>query len=245
MIWGDYHIHTIYSGGKVHATNTPEIILQRAKQKGLKQVGICDHGINHFCYGTTPNKIKKLKQSVDYLNSVQNEVNLMVGIEANITSFDGNLDIDGLNLKDFDVVVAGFHKLVWSKKFFDGAKMSFAQVVGLKDQQLKKQFTNSAIKVIKSNKIDILAHPSYGVPIDVKQIAQVAIDYNVAIELNGKRICMTDEEILYLASTDVKLVANSDAHTPDKVGDVSLPIKTLQRLNIPKQRLLNYQNLAF
>ena len=245
MIWGDYHIHTTYSGGKIHATNTPEIILQQAQQKGLKQVGVCDHGINHFCYGTTPNKIAQLKQKLEFLNSTQSDVKLMLGVEANITSFDGDLDIDRLNLKDFGVVIAGFHKLVWSKKIFDGLKMSFSQVFGLKDDQLKKQFTRSAIKAIKSNKIDILAHPSYGVPIDVKQIAQVAIDYDVAIELNGKKISMTDEEILYLASTNVKLVANSDAHTPNKIGDVSVPFDRLQRLNIPKQRLLNYKNLAF
>ena len=79
----------------------------------------------------------------------------------------------------------------------------------------------------------------------VKRILKVATDYDVALELNGKRIFLTDEQVLMMAESKVKLVANSDAHDENRVGEVSVPFATLQRLGIPLTRLTNYQGLLF
>lgn len=242
MIWGDYHIHTIYSGNNGHATNTPEDILAAAKQKGLKQVGICDHGLNHMLYPTTVRRLKKLKNKIDLLNTEQSDVKLLMGIEANIFSSDGEIDLLNVDRGMFDLVVAGFHKMVWTKKLKDG--FDFSQLfVNL--EQAKKKFTSIVISTIKTQKIDILAHPGYGFPVDIVKIAKVASDYGVKIELNGKRINLTDSEVLALAESSAKIVANSDAHDLDRIGDVSLPINTLNRLGIPLERLSNFNGVIF
>ena len=49
----------------------------------------------------------------------------------------------------------------------------------------------------------------------------------------------TDEEIFNVAQTGVKFVLNSDAHKPERVGDISLMEKTLERVNINRNQIAN------
>ena len=47
ILTADYHTHTPYSHGK----NTVLENAVAAKEKGLKQLGITDHGFNHLLFG--------------------------------------------------------------------------------------------------------------------------------------------------------------------------------------------------
>ncbi len=53
-LYGDYHTHTIYS----HGSGTIRDNVEEALRKGLKEIGICDHGPGHYLYG-----VKKEKHS--------------------------------------------------------------------------------------------------------------------------------------------------------------------------------------
>ena len=46
-LYGDYHTHTIYS----HGSGTIRDNVEEALRKGLKEIGICDHGPGHYLYG--------------------------------------------------------------------------------------------------------------------------------------------------------------------------------------------------
>ena len=63
------------------------------------------------------------------------------------------------------------------------------------------------------------------------------------IELNGKRINFTDEELLIMASEGVKFIVNSDAHEPAKVGECNNAINTIFRLNLPLAQVVNIDKL--
>lgn len=47
ILTADYHTHTPYSHGK----GTVEENAARAKELGLKQIGITDHGFSHLAFG--------------------------------------------------------------------------------------------------------------------------------------------------------------------------------------------------
>ena len=46
ILTGDYHTHTQYSHGK----NTVEENAKQAKELGLQEIGICDHGFSHTVF---------------------------------------------------------------------------------------------------------------------------------------------------------------------------------------------------
>ena len=50
---------------------------------------------------------------------------------------------------------------------------------------------------------------------------------------------MSDEELYEVLKTDVKFVIGSDAHTPDRVGEISLVEKMIKRLDFPTDRIMN------
>lgn len=241
-IWGDYHTHTFYSGRNGHAKSRPQDVYAVAKEKGLKQVAICDHGFRHFCFGTTRARMRKLRDELDKLNA-EGDVKMLLGIEANIYSSDGLVDLKQADRGMLDIVVAGYHKLTWAKNPSDAFRYTLPALLGVDAEAAKKRYTRAIVNAIKTQKINILSHPCYGLLMDMKEIIKAAADYGVMLELNGKRVSMTDEEVLMMAESKVAIVANSDAHTPERVGDVAVPVALCERLNIPLTRISNFNGV--
>ena len=99
--------------------------------------------------------------------------------------------------------------------------------------------TKTFINVIKKNPVDVITHINFCCFADAKEVAKVARDYGTYIELNSKKTHLTDEELYQVASTGVQFVINSDAHSPDRVGEISLVEKMLDRVNINREQIAN------
>ena len=67
QILADYHTHTKYSHGK----GTIEENVLEAISKGIKTIGISDHGYKHLAYGIKLNDIYKMREEIDKLNEKQ------------------------------------------------------------------------------------------------------------------------------------------------------------------------------
>ena len=74
-------------------------------------------------------------------------------------------------------------------------------------------------------------------------MAQAAKDYGVILELNGKRISMSDEEVMEIVNIGPKLIINSDAHSKERVGDFSVPLSLVERLGIDKKLIVNWNDV--
>ncbi len=238
-LFGDFHVHTNFSGdGKQSVADVVSV----AEKMGLSQIGFTDHGFCHMAYGTNRKNQEKLREQ---LSEQSTKVQLFLGIEANIRSFDGTIDLQDDDLKNLDYVVCGYHKTTKPKTFKDVFCFNLPGIVGKKRFSQKRiaEQTKAYVSAIKSGKIDILAHPGYCLPIFVEEVGKACVDYGVAIELNGKRISLSDEEIVKLYSLGAKFVVNSDAHTIERVGEVSLPLACVERLHI-QDAVLNVDKLV-
>ena len=71
------------------------------------------------------------------------------------------------------------------------------------------------------------------------EVAKAAADYGTYIELNSKKVHLSDDELYEVLKTDVKFVINSDAHSPSRVGEISLVEKMLERTGFPTERIAN------
>ena len=104
-IIGDYHTHTVYSHGK----GTVAQSVERASQMGLKTIAISEHGPGHAFFGVSRENLNKIKEEIDALKPLYPHMQIKYGLEANIMSPDGVIDVDQALVDSLDFVMAGYH----------------------------------------------------------------------------------------------------------------------------------------
>lgn len=244
ILFGDYHTHTKYSR-HCHGKGT---ILENASvafNKGLKQIAITEHGFNHKLYGARRRDMQYMKE--DILNAKEvTGVDILLGIEANLTSKDGAIDIIDEDFEFLDILAMGHHKMVKMESFKDfwnfSIVNSFASPYSPSKDRINRN-TTAFLKALDKYPIDIITHLNYGCPTDTLAVARMAREKGALIELNGKRINFTDKELEVMAGEGVKFILNSDAHSPDRVGECNNGINTIFRLGIPLSQVVNIDKL--
>lgn len=241
-ISADYHTHTLYS----HGSGTVMENVAEASKKGLKEIAITDHGLKHIVFGMRKRKMAPLKQDIANAMVIYPSVNVLAGIEANINGVNGVIDVRESERSWFDIILAGYHKMVYADKLSDYGKIHlnsiYEKLIGQPTAKMKTVNTDAVVKAIANNPIAILTHINYGLKVDETEVAKACAYYGTYLELNGKRINLTREEFDNILSTDVKLIMSSDAHEPTRVGDFWLPISFVKGLGI-EDRIVNYNNV--
>lgn len=235
----DYHTHTVYSHGKGGIIDNA----YAAKEYGLKEIGISDHGFSHPAFGLTKRKIPKMKEECKSATELTG-VKVLLGIESNIIGADGTVDLKEKYYDDFDIFLAGLHKCVLFKPLSAVTLFypdMFASMFGKKEvgKSLKDRNTKAFINVIKKNPVDVITHLNFCCYSDAVEVAKAAADYGTYIELNSKKVHLTDDELFKICKTDVKFVISSDAHSPNRVAEIALVEKMLERVNVDKNRIMN------
>lgn len=233
LLYGDYHTHTIYSHGVGDIIDNARI----AKQKGLKQLAITDHGFDHKLFGVDRNKIPEMKKKIEMAEK-ETGLDIFLGVEANFKSLDGTIDVLQEDLQYLEILNLGFHRFVktdLSNKF----SLFYPNIMHIKTKSQIKKNTNMVLKALDKYPINTLVHLNYGFQVDINAIAPIALQRGTAIEINGKKNCLSDKEILILAEKGVKMILNSDAHIPEKVGEVNLSLNIVERLNLPHELIVN------
>ena len=238
-LWGDYHTHTYYSDGK----SSLEDNVKSAINKGLKQLAITDHSFSHIAHGITREKYDEQTIKINELKDKYKDIEILHGVETNLMSLDGHIDVKKEERNKFDILVMGYHysyKPMGIKNFFN---FWLPGVLNIKTKRLKRLNTMAYINAIKNNDIDIVAHLNYGIEVDPVEIAKVAKEHGVYIELNAKHLGFTDEVMKEMVKTGVKFIIDSDAHLCDNIGRNNTAYAMITRLNIPLEQIVNINNI--
>ena len=91
--------------------------------------------------------------------------------------------------------------------------------------------------------MDIVSHINYGIKADAVEVARACRHFGTYVELNGKRISMTDKELELIAAEGTEFICDSDAHSVERVGDFSVPIAAIERVGIPYSQIANWERL--
>ena len=242
ILTGDYHTHSPYSHGK--STIMENAV--RAKELGLKEIAITDHGYTHVAFGL------KRKETQDYIKECKDAqdkfgVRVLVGIEANILGVEGRSDLSERDFENFDVYLAGNHIAVkyagWKNFWGYGLANIVPRKLKMKPSDaLIQRNTNAYINTIKNNPLDAVTHLNFLCPSNTLEVAKCAEDYGTYIELNSKKQHLTDEELCEIAQkTNVRFIINSDAHGAHRVGDTASVEQQLSRIDFPLDRIDNIE----
>lgn len=218
----DYHTHTPYSHGK----NTVLENAFAAKKLGLKQIGITDHGFNHVLFGLKRKRLGDLRNEIEEAKRLTG-VDVLMGMESNLVSIDGDTDMKQSDLEYFDLYLAGIHEVLRYKSFNDfyniAARNYIAYKLGKKPPQKVIDLTTQAyVEAIKKNPIDVITHVNYKCCCDLKEVAKACADYGTYVEINTKKRHVSPEELSLMADCGARFIIDSDAHSADRVGDTKI-----------------------
>ena len=239
ILTADYHTHTPYSHGK----NTVLENATAAKKLGLKQIGITDHGFNHLLFGLKRKKLGELRAEIDEAEKLTG-VQILMGMESNLISLDGDTDMRPDDLEKFDLYLFGIHEVLKYKRFSDFYNIMVRNYTAYKlgkkpPEKVIENTTRAYINAVKNNPVDILTHINYKCCCDLKEVAKACADYGTYIEINTKKRHVSPEEVDLMASTGVRFVIDSDAHSADRVGDTKIADELLKSCGFPPEQIDN------
>lgn len=242
ILTGDYHTHTPYSHGK----NTVAENTARAKELGIKEIAITDHGFSHVAFGLRRKEVPAYKAECIAAEK-EFGVRVLVGIEANIHGLSGRSDLTEKDYEDFDVYLCGNHIFInyehakgkWAYGWGNMFARNFLKKI---PKKLIQNNTEAYVNAIKRNPIDAVTHLNYCCECDTLEVAKVAADYGTYIELNSKKEHLSDEQLNDIVQkTSARFIINSDAHSAARIGDTVLVEEQLKRLSFPMDRIDNIE----
>ena len=224
----DTHTHTYASG---HAYSTLIENSQQAKKNALKMFCTTDHsesmpGAPHYWFFSNQKILPRFLSGVAVIR----------GVESNILNIDGEIDIPLETDCDLDWVLASLHEPV-----FNPAN--------------KAAHTQALINVIKSGRVDALAHlgnPNFD--FNFHAVIECAKEHNVAIEINNSslkgrsRIGSVDRcyEIACIArDAGAYITTGTDAHFCQDVGQLELVGELLDKVKMPTQQVITHTTKQF
>ena len=233
QILADYHTHTVYSHGKGSIEDNVKVAIE----KGIKTLGISDHGYKHIAYGVKMDDIFIMKEEIDKLNDKYSEINILLGMECNILDSQGSIDMNDKVREVLDYVMAGYH--------FASTPTSITSMLNhcnnylIKNEKSKEYNTKSLINAMKQNDIFIITHPGDKGDIYIEEVANIAKETNTRLEINSSHGYLNVEQLKKIKDIGNKFIIGSDAHIPKNVGNFEKAINIAKESNIDLSKIEN------
>jgi len=234
-IFGDYHMHTVYSDGRATVLE----MAVAAKKRELLEIAITDHGYSKILNGMRKRNIDK---TIGEIESARSELPILLGIESNLTNTRGGIDVPK-NLRDrFQIVLFGVHLNVayspWAILTFLLPNI-FWRAIHFTPRFQKRYNTKLVKRAIEKNQIDIWTHPNRYMRVNVVEIAKTCQERGTLVELNARRISFRPIDFERMAATGAQFIIGSDAHAPRRVGEISRAEEFLKNCDYNPQNIIN------
>lgn len=224
---GDLHMHTTVTDGRADALT----MARAAREAGLRYIAITEHSQSlAMANGLDETRALAHAQDIRALNQRQDLDGLFVlaGIECDIRP-DGNLDLSLECLKQLDIVIASIHSAF---------------------NQDEEQLTKRILSAIECPWVDVIGHPTgrlilkrEGYRVNMMRIIDAAAAHGVALEINSQpdRLDLDDSLARLARDRGVKIMINSDAHSPAALGNLRWGVQTARRAWLEPHDVLNAQ----
>lgn len=236
-IVADFHSHTRYS----HGTGTVEDNAVAAMSLGLRALAITDHGERHPLIGVAPSRFGEMRRDVTAV-AKEYRFNILLGIEANIVGINGEIDLSEEDASALDIVLAGFHLTALPYTFRDFRSLTVNGLTRCLFRNTAKQRaanTDAFVKAVTRNGIDVLTHPGFRLDVELGPIGEACAATGTFVELSSRHQTPDVKGIETLAATGAKLIVNSDAHKPSRIGKCEYALDAVERIGLDDSVVVN------
>jgi len=240
-LYGDYHTHSRLSDGR----QDEEDIIRAARERGLKEVAITDHGPLAAVIGVSDaGDYLLLRDKLDAVASVHPDVKALLGAEANIRDLQGTLDIPPEIIAEMDILIAGLHPYTLPTSIKDGwavfVQNSLRRLGRGQREKAINNNTKASIEAMYNNPLlDILAHPGLFFTVDVGEVARACVRNDVLFEINCGHEYPDISAIMEAEGAGVDFIINSDAHFRETVGNLEYGTELVEKLDIAPEQVVN------
>jgi DNA polymerase (family 10) len=201
-IRGDLHMHTTATDGRADV----ETMARAARDSGLSYIAIADHSQSlAMANGLDEHRALEHARRIRALNDRLEGITLLAGIECDIRA-DGTMDLADDCLAQLDIVIASVHSAF---------------------NQDESQMTDRILRAIACPWVDLIGHPAGrlilkrdGYKLNMELVIAAAAQAGVALEINSQidRLDLNEHHARLARDRGVKLMIDSDAHSPQALG---------------------------
>lgn len=210
---GDLQMHSTWSDGSTELERMATV----AKESGYEYIAFTDHSVSvRVANGLSEERFRRQWKVIDELNDKLKPFRILKSVEAEVKS-DGSLDFEREFFDQFDVVGASIHQAY---------------------RQPPEKLTERAIKALEHPSVDILFHPTNRIigrrepnPLDLPKVIRTAKDNGKMLEIDGapNRLDLDEVWARRAMEAGVKLVIDSDAHSPGELRNVQFGVAVARR----------------
>ena len=220
---GDLQMHSTWSDGNAEL----EEMARSAMERGYEYVAFTDHSVSvGIANGLNEERFRKQWKAIDQLNEKLKPFRILKSVEAEVRS-DGSLDFDRSFFDQFDIVGASVHQSY---------------------KQPPEKLTERAVKALEHPSVDILFHPTNriigrreGLAIDLPKVIKTAKDNGKMLEIDGSpnRLDLDEVWARRAMQEGVRLVVDSDAHSPGELENVQFGVAVARRAWLESKNVAN------
>ncbi len=237
-ITADFHTHTRYSHGTGSVTDNAV----NALSLGMRAVAITDHAKNHPLVGVKSEKIDVIRADVNAVDKEYRNIRVLLGLEANLISPRGDIDVTEEQAQKLDILLVGFHLTAYQKKFCDYFRLPFNGVTHIFFKNSAKQIalnTAAVVDCVLNNRVDILTHPGFRIDVDYGEIAKACAHTGTYLEISSRHRTPDEKGIEKILSEGAKMIINSDAHKPVNVGKCDYALSLVEKMGLTDEQVVN------
>jgi DNA polymerase (family 10) len=227
---GDLHMHTTATDGRADAWT----MARAARDSGLDYVAITDHSrALAMANGLDEARALAHARELRALNGRDDLGGLVVlaGIECDILP-DGRLDLAYDCLAELDIVIASVHSAF---------------------NQDEEEMTHRILSAIECPWVDVIAHPTGRLILKrdpsramMDRVFDAAAAHGVALEINSQPDRLDLDDLLARRAKErgVKLIVDSDAHSPTALGNLRWGVTVARRAWLEPDDVINTQAIG-
>jgi len=240
----DYHTHTVYSHGRGSVLDNARV----AAARGLEAVAVTDHGpLSVPWVGvSSPSVFDRIRRDAERAGRLTG-VRVLTGVECNVMSEEGDLDLGPRDLARLDLAAAGLHLLIVPEslgRLGETARLVLPNVAPWRwSRRLRARArltnTKALVEAVSRHRLAFVTHPGLHLPVDTPELARACARRGTCLEISAAHRETDEAYVRAAARQGVDFVLSSDAHRPAKVGDLDRALHVAERADLDPSRVLN------